>query len=83
MLHRANGLWNVYNSQDLAKGKVFTECEEIINKNLVAVGFDEVILLESRGWSAQKNVQFDLVKEQTIFIPENMYNLKIGLGWDT
>jgi hypothetical protein len=30
LLFRKNGLWNVYNSQDLAPGKVFTECEDVI-----------------------------------------------------
>ena len=33
-------------------GKVFTECEELIRSNLGFAGFDEVILLETKGWSA-------------------------------
>ena len=62
---------------------MFTECEQVIKANLAKVGFDEVILMETRSWSAQKGTKFNLEKDQTICIPDNMSELILGLGWDT
>ena len=39
--------------------------------------------METRSWSAQKGNKFNLEKDQTIFIPDDMSNLILGLGWDT
>jgi len=55
----------------------------MIKKNLLAVGFDEVILMESKGWSSQKGIKFDLKKDQAIMIPTQVKKLMLGLGWDT
>jgi stress response protein SCP2 len=39
--------------------------------------------METKSWSAQKGNKFNLSKEQTIFIPQSMSSVMVGLGWDT
>jgi hypothetical protein len=72
IIYKKQGQWHIFNSQDQSPGKVFTECEQVIKANLLKLGFDEVILNETRFWSALKGNKFNLEKEQTIIIPDNM-----------
>jgi len=44
-------------------GKNFVECENLIRSNLKHAGFDEVLLLETKEWSAQHGKKFDLEKD--------------------
>jgi hypothetical protein len=62
-------------------GKIFTECEKLVKRNLVKTGFDEYLFLESKNWTGKRS--FNLKKNQVVMIPENMKNIRVGLGWDT
>ena len=83
VIYKKQGQWHIFNSQDQSPGKVFTECEEVIKSNLIKVGFDEVILIESKAWSAQNGMKFKLEKEKPILIPSHVSEITVGLGWDT
>ena len=39
--------------------------------------------MESKSWSAQKGMKFNLKKEQSIYLPDSIKKVKVGLGWDT
>jgi len=51
ILFRKDGGWSVYNSQMAGPGKVFTECEQLIEDNLKFVGLDPVLMAESKQWN--------------------------------
>jgi hypothetical protein len=78
-----NGVWSIVSVQDTGPGKVFTECEELIKKNLPLAGFDPIILQETLGWSAASNKKFALEKDMAVFLPKGIKTMKLGLGWDT
>ena len=50
---------------------------------MIHCGFDPVILMETKNWSSGSGQKFILEKDQSIHIPEEMEDLKVGLGWDT
>lgn len=47
-IYRKDGGWSVYNCQMAGPGKVFTECEQLIEDNLKFVGLDPIVMAESR-----------------------------------
>jgi hypothetical protein len=51
ILFRKDGGWNVFKSQMAGPGKVFTECEQLIEDNLKFVGLDPIIMAESKQWN--------------------------------
>jgi N-acetyl-beta-hexosaminidase len=53
-IYRKENTWEVYSSSKSCPGKVFTECEDLIKSNLIHVGFDEVLLGESKAWTSSK-----------------------------
>jgi hypothetical protein len=46
-----NGQWVFWNVQDVDQGKSFLDCEKLIKRNLVKIGFDENLFLESKNWT--------------------------------
>merc|ERR1711982_13381 len=68
----------------LGKGTVFTECEELIRQNLTKVGFDPIILEETKNWNPESGKKWNIKKDQVIMEPASaMSEFKLGLGWDT
>jgi hypothetical protein len=63
ILYRKRGAWSIYNTTDFGPGKVFTECEELIQKNLVSCGLDIALIQESKAWSKNNGKKFILEKE--------------------
>ena len=41
-------------------------------KNLERVGLDPIILMETKNWNPQSGKKFNVKKEQTVNIPENL-----------
>ena len=39
--------------------------------------------MESRAWKSGSGKRFDLKKDTILFIPEDMKEIRVGLGWDT
>ena len=63
ILYRENTFWSVVNVSDTGPGVNFGESEELIRNNLKHAGLDEVLLLETKEWSATKGKKFDLKKD--------------------
>jgi hypothetical protein len=62
-LHRNKGSWSIYNATAFGPGKVFTECTELIQKNLTNCGFDMALIEESKAWTKDSGKKFILEKE--------------------
>ena len=39
--------------------------------------------MESKDWKSDSGKRFILKKDQTIFIPKDLEEIRVGLGWDT
>ena len=83
ILYRSNGGWKIYNSQECGPGKNFKECEKLIEDNLIHVGLDPIIMMESKNWNGKTNKKFNLKKDDSLCLPSGNDHLTLGLGWDT
>ena len=72
VLTRTNPLWSFSHITAFGPGKNFTECDDLIMKNLERVGLDPIILMETKNWNPQSGKKFNVKKEQTVNIPENL-----------
>ena len=82
ILYKTMPTWSFLAVNDYGPGKVFTECEQLIIKGLEKVGFDPVLLEETKNWKTGGK-KFNLRKEQVICLPTSVRELRLGLGWDT
>ena len=57
------------------------DCENLIKRNLIKLGFDEGLLQESKNWTGNKS--FNLTKNNVAVIPQLLTDVRVGLGWDT
>ena len=57
------------NVSKFGKGKVFTECEDLIKNNLKCTGYNEFLLYETKSWKASMGKKFVLKKDETAMIP--------------
>jgi len=53
----------MYGVLGLGNSKVFTECEELIQKNMTNCGFDMALIEESKAWTKDSGKKFILEKE--------------------
>ena len=63
IMYREDTFWSVVNVSATGPGVNFGTSEELIRNNLKYGGFDEVLLLETKEWSASKGKKFDLKKD--------------------
>ena len=83
IFYRTNPTWSFAQINAFGPGKVFTESEALITKNLVPFGFDPILLEESRNWNPQSGKKFNIVKDQAINLPPNLTKINFGLGWES
>jgi len=62
ILFKTMPTWSFLAVTDYDYGKVFTECEAMVIRNLEKVGFDPVLLEETKNW-ASGGKKFNLKKE--------------------
>jgi len=48
------------------------ECHDMIRENLCQAGFDSVMLEETKNWKPANGRNFNLKKDQAVFIPESL-----------
>ena len=72
ILTRTNPLWSFAHITAFGPGKVFTESDDLIMKNLEKVGLDPIILMETKNWNPTSGKKFNIKKEQTVNIPEGL-----------
>jgi hypothetical protein len=63
IFHRNRGSWSIFNATAFGPGKIFTECEDLIQKNMVHCGFDLALIEESKAWTKGCGKKFILEKE--------------------
>ena len=55
----------------------------MIEDNLIHVGLDPIIMMESKNWNGKTNKKFNLKKDDSVCLPIGIDHLTLGLGWDT
>ena len=51
------------NVHELGPGTVFTDCEDLIRQNLKYAWFDEIVLMETRGWTQASKKKYLMEKD--------------------
>jgi tellurium resistance protein TerD len=63
VIYRNGGTWTLLNTNTFGPGKVFTECQDLINGGLVNCGLDMALIQESKSWAQNRGKKFILEKE--------------------
>ena len=73
IIYKTMPTWSFLGVTNYGSGKNFTECDKLILDNLETVGFNPILLEESKNWKPNTK-KFNLAKEQVICMPPGINN---------